>query len=551
MTCPAGNGVLRPGEDEASFHTHERMKITRITALITFLLIALFFKAQHGVALPGHGQADSLIKAFMLRWKINGGSVAIAKDGKLIYSKGFGYADNGRSQPASPYHLFRVASLSKPVTSIAIMKLVEEGRLSLTDTVFGHGKILDQPYYLDVISDARIYNITVQQLLEHTAGWETAVPYKNNSHCDPVFFPLQVTQEEEAVNPVPDSTLVRFSLRNGVHHEPGKVFAYSNIGYLVLGKIIEKLSSGSYEAFVSHAVLQPAGVADMHAGKNLLCDKLEREAEYDARYRVSSCYGNGTEVPAQYGGFNLEAMNAHGGWVATSEALVKLILAVDGFDSRPDILSPRSIQTMSSAGIVNKGYAKGWAVNAHGNWWHTGSLDGTAALMCRSADGYVFSFLFNSRSDNSEVFWTEFDALPWRFIRSLNVPEDINLFQPAVNVSGLTVLPDGSGGVQVTWREGAGTARMVVLCEGDKLDKFPDAAKQYMSGTPLGKNGKVIYNGTGNGCRLEKIDPSKTYYITAFEYYKNANTAGKEIYVYGNRVTTVFAPALVNAERVE
>jgi CubicO group peptidase (beta-lactamase class C family) len=390
-----------------------QMKI-RLFSLL--LLLSVFIKAQTPVS--GEMSAvDDQISAFLGTWNIPGASVAITKNGEMIYNKGFGFADAELKKPAKADDLYRVASVSKPVTAIAIMKLVENGLLNLDDKVFGRGRILNQPYYLSAISDKRIYSITVKQLLEHTSGWDRNMPCDGYDHSDPAFYPLHVTTILDEPNPVGDSTLIKFSLLKGIHHEPGSKYVYSNVGYLVLGKIIEKLSGLSYETYVRQNILDPLQINDMHLAKNLKKDSHKKETSYYNSTTSRSVYGDGSIVPSQYGGFNIEAMNAHGGWIASAASLTKLILAVDGFSTVEDILKPETISEMTTSGERSV-YAKGWNVK-RGNWWHTGSLNGTSAFICRAANGYTWAFLLNSRSVNSNAFWMALDRLPWECVSSL------------------------------------------------------------------------------------------------------------------------------------
>lgn len=402
------------------------MKISIGIPLIVLLMSTNFPITQKSSKTDNFITADQQIRNFMSDWNINGGEVAITKDGKMIYNKGFGYSDLGKTKPAQSDDLYRIASVSKPITSIGIMKLIEDGRISLNDKVFGKGMILDQSYYLKAISDKRIYDITIEQLLEHTAGWDRNVPCDGYSHSDPVFFPLHVTSSLGELNPVGDSALIKFLLKKRLNNSPGTNYAYSNVGYLVLGKVIEKISGMSYEKYIETAVLKPAGIKNIYLGKNLLEYKKYREAEYSSTSTTLSCYGDGKKVPWQYGGFNIEAMNAHGGWIATAADLTKLMLSVDGISSVPDILNSSTVKLMSKPGSVNENYAKGWSVNTNNNWWHTGSMDGTASFICRTGDGYTWAFLFNSRSTNSEEFWQAFDRLPWNCLKTISGTTSVN-----------------------------------------------------------------------------------------------------------------------------
>jgi CubicO group peptidase (beta-lactamase class C family) len=393
----------------------------KLTTLVAGLCLIAGANAQ---TLPENTSAkiDQSVNAFMHTWNIPGASIAIAKDGKLIYSKGFGFADKGISERAGTGHLFRIASVSKPVTSIAIMKLVQEGKLSLNDKVFGKDALLDQPYYLSVIKDPRIYDVTVKELLEHTSGWDRDFHCDGYTHSDPAFFPLHVTAILQEANPVGDSTLIKFSLLKGLNHKPGSVYAYSNVGYLVLGKIIEKITGRSYEEYVRTEILSPLDIHTMALGKNLPDKKRKNEVCYYGQDKTRSVYGDGKLVPWQYGGFNVEAMNAHGGWIASAEDLTKLMAGIDG--KGKDILKPAYVSLMKQGGAVNDSYAKGWSVNDAGNAWHTGSLDGSASFVGQTSDGYTWAVLLNSRADNSAGFWSALDRLPWTCVRLLdeNVP---------------------------------------------------------------------------------------------------------------------------------
>ncbi|HEY0030286.1 MAG TPA: serine hydrolase domain-containing protein [Bacteroidia bacterium] len=511
----------------------------RIT-LFTLLLSASYMKGQTGVSTADFNGADKLISNFLSTWEIPGAGVAITKNGKLIYNKGFGFSDRANAEPAKPYNIYRIASVSKSITSIAIMKLAEEGRLSLTDRVFGAGAFLDQSYYLHAISDDRIYSITIQQLLEHTSGWDRAVPCDGYSHSDPPFFPLHVAAVVGESNPVSDCALIKFSLMKGLDKNPGTAYAYSNIGYLILGKVIEKITGMSYEKYVKESIFKPLSITDIHLAKNLSSDKQEREAEYNNKTITSSCYGDDVKAPWQYGGFNIEAMHAHGGWIASAADLTKLMLAVDGFSSSPNILTDASIQQMSKPCSVNKSYAKGWSVNAGNNWWHTGSLNGTSAFICRTNNGYTWAFLFNSRSDNSSAFWNALDRLPWECLAAMSSIPDVNLFPPTKNVSRISSSPLSPGSVYLGWKNGNGNGRIILASEDSLLTEFPTDGTNYTAnkalgnGAVLGEKAFVVYNGTSNNCTVTNLQPEKKYYIYAFEYYKNKDTSNNAVYKLGN-----------------
>ncbi len=151
-----------------------KMKINTYGLALTkiFLFIIFFYNsnnvvAQTGIYVPSMQSSDNLITNFLNNYGIQGATVAISKNGKLVYLRGFGKSDINGLESAQPYNLFRIASLSKPVTGTAIIKLWENGLLGLDDKVFGTGGLLSSDTYLNTanITDNRIYNITVRNYL--------------------------------------------------------------------------------------------------------------------------------------------------------------------------------------------------------------------------------------------------------------------------------------------------------------------------------------------------------------------------------------------------
>ena len=372
---------------------------------------------------------EKSIRTFMHRWSITGASVAISKNGKLIYARGFGFADTLAREEVQPYHKFRIASISKLVTAVAIMKLAEEGRLSLNDKVFGENAILNDPYFSNP-KDERAYDITVAHLLSHEAGW-------SQRWGDQMFMPLTIADHMGVELPVDTKTIIRFALDKRLHFTPGTGRAYSNLGYAILGLVIEKVAGMTYDQYCKKSVLEPLGIFDMTLAHNL----PDRKAPFEVTYYEPSdvlpklsIYGTGELLAPSYGGNDIEALGAAGAWLATAPDLLRLLLAVDGFDSPPDILSPLSISLMTDN---YKGLAPaGWKTTMdNGTWWRTGSFPGTAGMIKRQSDGIVWIVLLNSSTWNgpeinsyintmmSKViskikYWPEYDLL--RF--SLPVP---------------------------------------------------------------------------------------------------------------------------------
>lgn len=354
--------------------------------------------------------AEKGIEWFLKNWSIKGASVAVAREGKLLYARGFGYASINDSIPVEPYHRFRVASVSKLVTAVAVMKLQEEGRLSLQDRVFGPGNILDDTLFTHP-KDRRVFDITVAHLLSHEGGW-------SQRYGDQMFMPDVIARTLDVPLPVDLKDIIRFALSKNLHFAPGTGQSYSNLGYSILGLVIERASGTDYETYCRKEILEPLGIYDMAIGHNLPEQAHPLEVTYyevDNAPLKPSVNGTGEMVPACRGGNDIETLGAAGGWVATAPDLMRLLLAVDGFEQPEDILSPESIRFMTD---VYNGYAPvGWrATLTNGSWWRTGSFPGTSAMMKRMPDGTAWVVLTNSSAWNGPEISTDIDRMMAKFL---------------------------------------------------------------------------------------------------------------------------------------
>jgi N-acyl-D-amino-acid deacylase len=336
---------------------------------------------------------------------IPGAALAVGRNGKVVYARGFGYADLDRSQPVQPDALFRIASVSKPLTAVAVLQLVERGQLRLDAKVFDVLG-LRRPTENGVQFDERWRTVTIQQLLHHTGGWD------RDESFDPMFMSPPICKELAVAPPAVPRDIIRYMLRRPLDFEPGTRDAYSNLGYCLLGRVIEKVSSKSYEEFVRQEVLGPLGARDARVGRTLVKDRFPREVWYDAGGRTGrAALGPdlGKRVPLPYGVWCLEAMDSHGGWVASAADLVHFGMAFDQ-PRQCKLLTAQSIELMFApppgpAGHDENGkvkevyYGSGWAVRPYGegrrNTFHFGLLDGCSSLLVRRADGLTWAALFN------------------------------------------------------------------------------------------------------------------------------------------------------------
>ncbi len=367
---------------------------------------------------------DQSVNSFLRRNHMVGASVAIAKDGKMVFSKGYGWADEDSRVRTEPYHLFRVASVSKLITAAAIMKLVESGKINLDDHVFGPDGILNQAPY-DVYIDRNVENIKVSHLLNHSGGW-------TNRWGDPMFIPHAVARGLNKELPVDATDIIRYMLGKRLHFKPGTMSSYSNLGYAILGKIIEQVSGNDYESYVKTNVLYPLGIFDMRVGGSYLTERSELEVKY---YEPSDSYlvvdhKSNDKVARSYGGNDIETLGPAGGWLASSTDLLKFLLAIDGMDLPGDILQKESIQTMITPA---KKYLDpmGWRGVRKGYWYRTGTLAGTSSLMVRRDCGISYVILFNSSTWKGPMLSTDIRLMMEKALDKTSEWPEYNLFDLA------------------------------------------------------------------------------------------------------------------------
>ena len=337
---------------------------------------------------------DSILNDFLIKNNIKGASIAVTKKGKLVYARGLGYANYLDSTETAPWNLFRIASVSKLITATAVIKLAENGKLDLEDKVFGKNGWLNDPVFLNY-PDKCVEEITIRHLLTHTSGW-------NHRRYDPVFGPLVIARKYRKPGAAGIEELIRYTLEQKLDFKPGSKYSYSNTGYCILGKIIEKASGMPYEDYVQFALLHPLGIYNMHIGKSFPEEMPVEEVLYYVNGKLSlypAYDGSKLRVPLQYGGNNIELLGPAGGWIASAPELAKLIVAMDGFSSHPDILSKHSVRMMTRNGKkINQ--LLGWrGSDGSGTWWRTGTLAGTAAIVMRFNNDTNWVVLLNTTSD--------------------------------------------------------------------------------------------------------------------------------------------------------
>ena len=356
-----------------------------------------------GKTAPQLKPLDDLMSSFLLEHNLPGGSLAVSKNSQLVYSRGFGYADVGKKETVQPQSLFRIASISKPITAAAIMQLQERGKLDLDDPVRRYVQLTPTSGNRPV--DSRWDKVTLRQLLHHTGGWDRDVSF------DPMFQSVEFAKLLKVSPPAGPEHIIRAMLGRRLDFDPGARYAYSNFGYCLLGRVIEKVAGHSYEQYVKTEVLKPLGITSMRIGITLESGRAPSEVRYYDPAMSPSVFASnfGKAVSNPYGAWHLEAMDAHGAWIASAEDLVRFGSAFDNPAKCP-ILKPASIAEMFARPPGNAGfengrpkasyYGCGWSVRLvrdKANHWHTGSLSGTSTIMVHRHDGFTWAVLFNSR----------------------------------------------------------------------------------------------------------------------------------------------------------
>lgn len=273
-----------------------------------------------GQAGPGLEAFDNAMRSIIDRHGLPGAALAIAKDGRLVFAKGYGWADVARSESVGPETLFGLASLSKTITAVAILKLVEQNRLRLTDRVFDLVKV--QPPAGGRV-DPRVRTITVRQCLNHSGGWDRAV------RGDPIGWEPQICRTLRLRPPLSPSQFLTFAITMPLDFDPGTAQRYSNVGYIILGEVVATASGQDYQRFVLEQILRPMGITRMAMHR--------ADGKYLAGEAVRHLTGSLIPLPAML----LPMVNATGGWSASVVDMARFLTNLDG-SRGPSVLNEKT-----------------------------------------------------------------------------------------------------------------------------------------------------------------------------------------------------------------
>lgn len=335
---------------------------------------------------------ENKIKRYLLRWEINGAQIAVTRNDSLLYVKGFGWADMEKKQEMQPSNIMRLASVSKLLTAVGVMRLAEAGTLKLSDHVFGPKGILNDTAFTNAIKDQRYLDITVEQLLRHKAGFTTGAG-------DPMFSTRYIMMQNRLTTPPDNNTLMKILLKRRLGFTPGTAKRYSNVGYTLLSMIIEKKTRMSYEDYMRRFVFEPAGCYDFHIAGSYEKDRRKNEVKYYMHKGAEPVYeynNSGRMVEKCYGENDIPNLKGAGAWCASAAELSRLVASIDLLPGVKDILSKKSVEFMTRE-MPDHDFSIGWNFCPKGRpWIRTGSLSGTSALVLRYPDGECWILITNT-----------------------------------------------------------------------------------------------------------------------------------------------------------
>ncbi len=259
-----------------------------------------------GQASPACEPLDAALDEFMTTIGAQAATAAVAVEGRLVYSRGMGWMDKAKTRPTPPGAIVRIASCSKPITAAVVKKLSSEGLVKPETRVCDYLGI--QPYR-GILGDPRWKDITVQQLLEHKGGFD------RHRAGDPMFAMDEIRRELGLTGPVRPVDVIRYMLAKPLQFTPDERSEYSNFGYCLLGRVIEKATGLTYVQCVERDIARPLGIDDLILTRDEAAKRDPREVWYP--------------VPDT---FCVEVMDAHGGLATSAPSLCKFLQAwwIDG-----------------------------------------------------------------------------------------------------------------------------------------------------------------------------------------------------------------------------
>ena len=406
------------------------MRHTYAAALIAGALATTAARAQDTRALIHY--IDSVAGAAVAEHRTAGVSVAVVKNGRTVLAKGYGFADLENDVPATAETVYRIGSVTKQFTSAAIMRLVEQGKVSLDDTL---QKFL--PNY-----PTQGNRVTVRHLLNHTSG------IKSYTSLGPKW--ARVVR----IDLVPDSLVALFA-NEPFDFKPGDAWLYDNSGYFLLGMIIEKVSGKKYGQYLKDEIFTPLGLKS-----TVYCDQapLIKHRAQGYALRPDSTFINAEPL-------SMTQPYAAGSLCSTVTDLAAWTLAL----SSGKVVSPASYKAMTTPGTLNDGkpltYGFGLGVGTlggHRQVSHNGGINGFISELHHYTDDSLVT-----------VVLTNTGALTAVQLERL-------IARRALGIKDLPTVPIASSELErLVGEYQIGNARLKVFVEGGRLRAQPPGAPAF------------------------------------------------------------------------
>ncbi len=394
---------------------------------------------------PGHvendpfSDLDSDISDLLSDWQIPGAQVAVMYNGSLVFNKGYGIASNGTddngiywSSPVTVDSKFRIASLSKAITAAGILTLVENGNISLDDRMVDLAphllpEELEGCDYPNHSTSYSIDDINVSLLLNHRAGFNPSVDptYRHWNNwvaswqSDPCIDKQSLIDDFDNGNlaPIPMERVLSEALRRPLEYEPGSQYHYSNVGYQILGQIIETETGMGYEEYIIENILTPMGIDSMSIGMTMPDQRAVQEVSYFDDFTGRCHFPSGQDENGEpifpfapgpdCGAFVIEEKDGGGGWIATASDYAKFISNIDGSIDSGIFEHHFDFFTQNHYDQIQPWYGGGIYVLSEDKdtWQHWGSFSGSSTNFRRevteSGESVVFVMFTNTRPDGN------------------------------------------------------------------------------------------------------------------------------------------------------
>lgn len=263
---------------------------------------------------------DEAMHRYMDDLDLGAGVLAVMQDGGVVYERGFGWGDAEKTRAVEPDTLFRIGSISKVFTDDAIGRLVDAGDIALSDEVY---PLLEVDPPDGGLADDRFEDVTVEHLLNHQGGWD------RSHHSNPLFDPLVVREALDLSEPPGRDDVIRYMLGEPLQFDPGDRTVYSNVGYLLLGHVIESVTGTAYQEYLETTLFADAGVADISLGQTRPENRPDEEIWYDDREQCSDVFDPNGEGSCADVGLVVESFDAAGGHVARSSSLLAVLDTIE------------------------------------------------------------------------------------------------------------------------------------------------------------------------------------------------------------------------------